>query len=160
MTTLGQRLQTILQERNIKQIDFSKSLGVSANYINLLVNGKKNNISETLAKLIEETYGYSANWILNGTGEKIAKNELTKEKAEILKKIQKMSDNEIKAVLAFVNTLDSIKFKEEEKADWPACFVPEGFDTIPIKGGAINWMLVLKNWERHSIYAKKILLKK
>lgn len=117
MTTLGQRLQTILQERNIKQIDFSKSLGVSANYINLLVNGKKNNISETLAKLIEETYGYSANWILNGTGEKIAKNELTKEKAEILKKIQKMSDNEIKAVLAFVNTLDSIKFKEEEKAD-------------------------------------------
>ena len=63
MTTLGQRLQTILQERNIKQIDFSKSLGVSANYINLLVNGKKNNISETLDKLKEETKGNKANWI-------------------------------------------------------------------------------------------------
>ena len=60
---LGERIKIILCERNIKQVEFAESLGVSANYINQLVNGKKLNISETLAKLIEETYGYSYQWI-------------------------------------------------------------------------------------------------
>ena len=39
--TLGERIKTILSERNIKQVEFAKALGVSANYVNLLVNGKK-----------------------------------------------------------------------------------------------------------------------
>ena len=51
--TLGKRIQTILKERNIKQIDFAKALGISANYVNLIANDKKENISDTLAKLIE-----------------------------------------------------------------------------------------------------------
>ena len=106
--TLGKRIQTILKERNIKQIDFAKALGISANYVNLIANDKKENISDTLAKLIEETYGYSAQWILDGTGEKLSSNDMTADKAEILKKIQKMSDSEIKATLAFGETLISI----------------------------------------------------
>lgn len=111
--SLGQRVQIILKERKIKQVEFAKVLGISANYVNLIVNGKKETISDTLAKLIEETYGYSAQWILDGSGEKLSENELTAEKSEILKKIQKMSSSEVKAVLAFVNTLDSINNKEE-----------------------------------------------
>lgn len=59
--TLGQRIRTILKERNLKQTEFAKSLGISANYVNLLANDKKATISETLAKLIEESYGYSRN---------------------------------------------------------------------------------------------------
>lgn len=106
--SLGQRIQTVLVERNIKQVEFAKTLGISANYVNLIVNGKKETISETLAKLIEESYGYSAHWILTGHGDKLSTNELTTEKVEVLKKIQKMSDSEIKAVLAFVNTLGSL----------------------------------------------------
>ena len=112
--TLGQRIKTILKEQNVKQIDFAKTLGISANYVNLIVNDKKHSISDTLAKLIEETYGYSFQWILNESGNKLSKNDLTIEKNEIIKKIQKMSDNEIKAVLAFVNTLDSINIKGED----------------------------------------------
>lgn len=111
--TLGQRIKLILKEQKIKQIDFAKTLGISANYVNLIVNDKKHTISDTLAKLIEETYGYSSQWILNETGDKLSQNDLTFEKTEILKKIQKMSDNEVKAVLAFVNTLDSLNIKEE-----------------------------------------------
>lgn len=103
--SLGQRVQTILKERKIKQVEFARTLGISANYVNLIVNNKKETISDTLAKLIEESYGYSAQWVLNGSGEKLSSNELTAEKYEIIKKIQKMSTNEIKAVLAFVNTL-------------------------------------------------------
>jgi len=107
--TLGQRVQTILKERKIKQVEFARTLGISANYVNLIVNGKKETISDTLAKLIEESYGYSAQWVLDGSGKKLSTNELTAEKSEILKKIQKMSNAEVRAVLAFVNTLENMK---------------------------------------------------
>ena len=50
--TLGDRLRIILKERNIKQVEFAKVLGVSVNYINLLISGKRGPISDTLAKLI------------------------------------------------------------------------------------------------------------
>jgi len=107
--TLSERIKTILCEHNIKQVDFAKSLGVSANYINLLANGKKLNISDTLAKLIEETYGYSAQWIITGEGEKKFSSSLSTPKIQILKKIQKMPDDEITALLAFANSLESVK---------------------------------------------------
>lgn len=106
--TLGERIQTILKERNIKQVDFAKTLGISANYVNLLANDKKPNMSDTLAKLIEETYGYSVQWLIEGVGEKNIGGNLSACKSEILKKINKMSDSEIKATLAFVKTLESI----------------------------------------------------
>ena len=106
--TLGERIQIILKERNIKQVDFAKTLGISANYVNLLANNKKSNMSDTLAKLIEETYGYSVQWLMEGVGEKNIGGSVTAGKAEILKKINKMSDSEIKATLAFVKTLESV----------------------------------------------------
>jgi len=106
--TLGERIQTILKDRNIKQVEFARVLGISANYVNLLVNDKKSKISDTLAKLVEETYGYSAVWLLEGIGEKYLDSSVSASKSEILKKIQKMSDSEIKATLAFVKTLESV----------------------------------------------------
>ena len=112
--TLGDRLRIILKERGIKQVEFAKVLGVSANYVSLLISGKRGPISDTLAKLIEETYGYSAQWVLDGSGEKLSTNQLTAEKSEIIKKIQKMSNSEARAVLAFVNTLDNIGKQEGE----------------------------------------------
>lgn len=107
--TLGDRLRIILKERNIKQVEFAKVLGVSANYVNLLISGKRGPISDTLAKLIEETYGYSAQWVMNGEGEKLSSPSLSATKIEFLKKIQKMPDDEIIALLAFANSLESVK---------------------------------------------------
>lgn len=112
--TLGQRFKTILGERGVKQVEFARALGISANYVNLIVNDKKDTISETLAKLIEETYGFSAEWVLTGMGEKYTATGTSAEKAEVLKKIQRMSDGEVRAVLAFVNSLDSLKEKDEK----------------------------------------------
>lgn len=107
--TLGERLCIILKERNIKQVDFAKSLGISANYINLLISGKRGPISDTLAKLIEETYGYSAQWIMTGDGEKTAVPSLSAAKIEFLRKVQKMPDDEVTALIAFANSLEGVK---------------------------------------------------
>lgn len=107
--TLGKRIKCILVERGIKQIDFASALGISANYVNQLVNEKKRNISDTLAKLIEETYGYSAQWVMTGEGEKSSSPSLSAAKLEFLKKIQKMPDDEVAALLAFANSLNSVK---------------------------------------------------
>ena len=63
---LSKRIKKILFEQNLKQKELASALGVSGNYISLLVNGKKTNVSLTLAKLIESLYGYSANWVLTG----------------------------------------------------------------------------------------------
>lgn len=109
--TLGERINLIITSRNIKQVEFADSLGVSANYINQLVNDKKVNISETLARLIEETYGYSAEWIMTGEGEITSSSALTTAQMELLKKIQKMPDDEVIALLAFS------KYVEDEKAN-------------------------------------------
>ena len=114
VTSLDQRIKIILDERKIKQVEFARTLGISANYVNQIVNGKKETISDTLSRLIEERYGYSAYWILTGNGEKLATNEISAEKEAIIKKILKMSDNEIKAVQAFINTLESMRDDSEE----------------------------------------------
>lgn len=106
---LSERIKTILSEKQLKQVEFAKVLGVSANYINLIVNGKKDNISDTLAKLIEETYGYSSNWIMTGLGDKLVADDLSSAKLETIKKIKKLNEHEISAVLAFVNSLDEVK---------------------------------------------------
>lgn len=113
--TLGERIQIILRERNVKQVEFAKQLGISANYVNLIVNDKKSTISDTLAKLIEESYGYSSHWILTGDGEPLSQDQLTADMTEVIKKIQKMSDSEVRAVLAFIETLDSINKKQNQE---------------------------------------------
>lgn len=106
--TLGQRIKCVLEDKSIKQVEFAKALGISSNYVNLLVNDKKTNISDTLAKLIEETYGYSSQWIMNESGEKLTSNDLSTAKQETIKKIKRMSDSEVNAILAFVNSLEDV----------------------------------------------------
>ncbi len=107
--TLGERIKLILDERNIKQAEFAKALGVTSNYVNLLVNNKKHNISDTLAKLIEEMYGYSSKWVMTGEGEEKLTSELSDIKIEFIKKVKKMPDDEVIALLAFANSLESVK---------------------------------------------------
>ena len=113
METLAERIQMILNELNITQREFASALGLSVNYINLLANGKKQSISKTLAKLVEAKYGYSESWFMYSTGEKLSTRKfstinLTGTKAELMRIIQQMTDDEAKATLAFVETLWNI----------------------------------------------------
>lgn len=106
--TLADRINDIIREQGITQAAFARELGVSANYVNLLARGGKTNISETLAKLIEKTYGYGAQWVLEGTGEKEL-GELSAGRAEVIDKVRRLSDCEALAVLAFVKTMEEVR---------------------------------------------------
>lgn len=39
--SLSERIQMVLSECKVKQTEFAESLGLSANYVNLIANGKK-----------------------------------------------------------------------------------------------------------------------
>lgn len=77
-STLAERMETIITESNIKQTTFAKSVGVTPNYISMIIHGKKELISPTLALLIEYLYGYSHDWILSGEGSKMRKENIIK----------------------------------------------------------------------------------
>ncbi|MDR1127992.1 MAG: helix-turn-helix domain-containing protein [Treponema sp.] len=70
LPNVSDNLRIILNELNMSQLEFAKSVGTSSVYISMVVNSKRTSISHPLALLIEEKYGYSADWILYNEGEK------------------------------------------------------------------------------------------
>jgi transcriptional regulator with XRE-family HTH domain len=70
---LSDRLRTIVCDLKISQTKFADTLGVSFTYINCLINGKRGNISQSLAILIQVVYGYAAKWILYEEGNVLKK---------------------------------------------------------------------------------------
>jgi transcriptional regulator with XRE-family HTH domain len=89
---LSDRLRTIVSDLNISQTKFANTLGVSFTYINCLLNGKRENISQSLAILIQYIYGYSAQWILF-------------EEGSVLKKIIRRTLKTRTRLIAVLNTL-------------------------------------------------------
>lgn len=110
LPVLGERLKLILSDLQLKQTDFAKSLGISANYVYLLTSGKKKNISETLARLVESTYGYSATWLLTGNGNKYAAPQTTEPlKARTIRKVRNLPPKKLRAVAAFLSSLEDMQ---------------------------------------------------
>lgn len=103
---LAERIRQILRERNLRQVEFAKSVGVSANYIYLLTSGRKTSVSETLAKLIENIYGYSADWVRFGTKEETDGGPLGDLQSDTIQKLRQMDYAELRAVAAFIRTLE------------------------------------------------------
>lgn len=110
---LSERIRIILDENRLKQNEFAKEIGVTESYISAILNGRNVNISQTLATLIEEKYGYCCTWVLNGTEPKIKTIGKNKTLSNIHKKailqIEKLSPEQIKAVLTFVKYLETME---------------------------------------------------
>lgn len=110
---LKDRLQLILDEQHLKQKDLANTIKVTESYVSNMLKGKRSNISESLAMLIEQTYGYSAQWILTGEGERCITQanipELSPAKKRVIAEIEKMSEAELDAVKIFINSLDEYK---------------------------------------------------
>lgn len=106
--TLGERLSRILHEKGLKKKEFAASLGISANYVSLLVSGKRTGLSSSLAQLIEEKYGYSAEWVLYGIDDnQLDKHDALKNKLLLL--TDELSIGEISAVIAFIHSMRNIE---------------------------------------------------
>ena len=103
------RILTIIKETGLKQREFAKTLGITENYISLLINGKKDTVSETLALLIQEKYGYSAKWITTGEGNKFGDGKNSFIKNKTIKLINELSDEEAKSVIAFVKSFEDLR---------------------------------------------------
>lgn len=110
---LKDRLQLILDERHLKQKDLASTIKVTESYVSNMLKGKRSNISESLAMLIEQTYGYSAQWILTGEGDRYSTQanipELSSTKKRVIAEIEKMSEAELDAVKVFINSLSEYK---------------------------------------------------
>lgn len=107
------RIRQILKENKLKQKEFASIIGVTESYISKLLKNPDIRLSQSLAVLIEEKYGYNAEWVLNGTEPKLKQVSKDKSLSEIhqkaLAQLEKMNDEQVKAVLAFINSLDELE---------------------------------------------------
>ena len=119
---LSDRIKIILWENNLKQKEFAYEVGVTESYISKLVNDASTGLSKSLAALIESKYGYSAKWILDGVEPKFKQvseeHNLSELHQRAITKLEKMSDKQVVAVLAFINALEEVEktFSENGKA--------------------------------------------
>ena len=101
---LAGRIRQIIRESGVKQVEFAQSLGICANYVYLLTSGRKTAISETLARLIERVYGYPADWVLQG--EEGGGRPVHGLQAEVLQRVERMSEPELRAVADFIRSME------------------------------------------------------
>lgn len=104
-TTLKSRVRWIIGEKRIKQTEFARALGISANYVYLLTSGRKTAISEPLAKLIESTYGYCAEWVRTGKGRREHNIPLLDLQRDTIRKVKEMNAAQLQAVADFIKEL-------------------------------------------------------
>jgi transcriptional regulator with XRE-family HTH domain len=104
---LSARICQVLRDKDLKQKELAKALGVSANYIYLITSGRLVSISEPLAKLIETLYGYPSGWVLGGE-RKTASSEKDL-LAGTIQKLEKMSDHDLLAVAEYMASIDGGK---------------------------------------------------
>lgn len=111
--SLQTRMRTIVTEQGMKQKEFAASVKVTESYISNLLSGKRTGVSGPLAFLIEELYGYSAQWVQTGQGDKYTdfckEKNLSPAQRKVISDIERMTDDEVKATLAFMKTLKSVK---------------------------------------------------
>ena len=104
--TLAHRIRWLLDTCGLKQAEFARSLGISANYVYLLTSGRKETISEPLALLIEHVYGCPAEWVRTGRRPDPPAADAALQ-ADTIRRIGRLSDRELQAVADFLCTIEA-----------------------------------------------------
>jgi hypothetical protein len=82
----------------------------------MVINSRRTSISQQLALLIEEKYGYSADWILHGLGDKkIFPFKSQKRYKEMRSQINRLSSEEMIHVFKYILSLEEQERIEIEK---------------------------------------------
>lgn len=109
---LSNRIRLIISENSLKQKEFAKSINVTESYISKLLKGESG-LSNSTATLIEERYGYSIDWILNGNEPKMSQRSKTKDltliQRKVISDIEQMDEADLVAVKAFISSLGEYK---------------------------------------------------
>lgn len=66
--TKAERLKIFIESKNLTQRELSEAIGVTPAQVSKYTTGY-NDITRTMALVIECKYGLSADWLLNGSGE-------------------------------------------------------------------------------------------
>lgn len=110
---LKERISEIIKENHLKQKELAALMGVTESYVSTLLSGRNRNISVSVANLIEEKLGYNAHWLLSDEKPKykqMSKNpNLSSIHRQVISQLEKMNDEQAKAVLAFINSLEDIE---------------------------------------------------
>ena len=107
---LSDRIRLIISENGLKQKEFAQSIQVTESYISKLLRDESGVSHSTL---IEERYGYSAGWILDGKEPKMSRKgrnaSLSPVQRRVIADIEQMDDKDLAAVKAFIDTFNSYK---------------------------------------------------
>lgn len=116
---LSERIRMILKENHLKQKELAKELGVTESYVSAILNHRNTNISQALATLIEEKYGYHSQWVLSGTEPKLkvaGKNQtLSDIHQRAILQIERLNSEQIKAVLSFIKYLEEMEHNQSKE---------------------------------------------
>lgn len=112
-----ERIRLILEENQLKQKQFAAAIGVTEGYISKLLKDPSIHLSQPLAALIEEKFGYRAGWVLRGDAPKRREPELSELHRRALARLEAMSGEQVKAVLAFINSLEDVERSFSQSGD-------------------------------------------
>ncbi|MBD5550443.1 MAG: helix-turn-helix transcriptional regulator [Lachnospiraceae bacterium] len=103
-----EKLNDLMEKNHLNKSTLSKACNIPYTTIDGWYKKGYEGLKLTTLRKLAEFFGTSLDYWASED------KEITAEKSEILKKIQKMSDSEARAVLAFVNTLDSMNKEKRE----------------------------------------------
>ncbi|MDR0434826.1 MAG: helix-turn-helix domain-containing protein [Gracilibacteraceae bacterium] len=100
-SSFTERLKRIIKELGVSQAEFARSVGVTRNYMYYLTGGRRQCCSRSLAMLIEQKYGYSADWLLYGreSDEDLAK--------KIAQKLKNLDAEALENALEYIDKLSA-----------------------------------------------------
>lgn len=127
MSSFGERLRIEREKKGFNQKEFAEAIGVTPTRLNYWEKDKREPDFPNIRKMID-ILGCDADYLI-GTKlssnnadmpknkqpsetnkcEKTSDSSLSSAKLEFIKKIQKMPEDEIAALLAFANSLDSVR---------------------------------------------------
>jgi transcriptional regulator with XRE-family HTH domain len=114
---LSDRIRTIINECGLTQKEFAKNINVTDSYISKVLKDESGMANST-ALLIEQLYNYSKNWIMTGDEPKFItgkKRNLSILQKKIIMDVEQMKESELKALLAFIESLKKIETQTSRK---------------------------------------------
>jgi len=114
---LSDRIRTIINECGLTQKEFAENINVTDSYISKVLKDESGMANST-ALLIEQLYSYSKNWIMTGDEPKFItgkKHNLSILQKKIIMDVEQMKESELKALLAFIESLKKIEIQTSRK---------------------------------------------